>query len=127
MARSGGGASKRRPEQVAEVVRQVLADALARGEVRDPRVSGMVTLTQVRVSPDITHAQIAISVRGEEGSGERALEGLRSAAGFLRGRVAKALLTRITPELHFALDEGAAHAARINQVLADLNLPEEAS
>ncbi|MEO8449744.1 MAG: 30S ribosome-binding factor RbfA [Gemmatimonadota bacterium] len=126
MAR-GGGASKRRPEQVGEVIRQVLAEALARGEVRDPRVSGLVTLTYVRVSPDLSHARVAVSVHGEDGGAERALEGLRSAAGFLRGHVAKALATRITPELHFELDEGAAHAARINAVLAELNRPEEAS
>jgi ribosome-binding factor A len=116
---------------VAEIVRQVLAEALAR-EVRDPRV-GLVTLTRVEVSGDLSHAKVYVMVNelgngentgnGEnkgKGEGERALEGLRSAAGFLRSRVAKALSTRTIPELHFELDRGLEHAARINAVLADL-------
>jgi len=112
------GASRRRPEQVAEIVRQVLAEAITR-EVRDPRV-GLVTLTRVAVSGDLSHAQVFIMAAGDEEARERALEGLQSAAGFLRGRVAKALATRTIPELHFELDRGLEHAARINAVLADL-------
>lgn len=112
------GASRRRPEQVAEIVRQVLAEAITR-EVRDPRV-GMVTLTRVTVSGDLSHAQVFIMAAGDDEARERALEGLKSAAGFLRGRVAKALATRTIPELHFELDRGLEHAARINAVLADL-------
>lgn len=116
---------KRRPGQVAEIVRQVLAEALAR-DIRDPRV-GLVTLTRVDVSGDLSHAKVYVMVNelgnGEnsgKGDGERALEGLKSAAGFLRSRIAKALSTRTIPELHFELDRGLEHAARINAVLADL-------
>jgi len=112
------GASRRRPEQVAEVVRQVVAETIAR-EVSDPRV-GFLTITRVDVSGDLGHAQIFVSLPGEEEDRQRALEGLRSASGFLRTRVAKALATRIVPELHFELDRGLDHAARINAVLEDL-------
>jgi len=112
------GASKRRPEQVAEIVRQVLAETITR-EVRDPRV-GLVTLTRVMVSGDLSHAQVYVMAPGEEEERQRALEGLRSAAGFLRTRIAKALATRTIPELHFELDRGFEHAARINAMLADL-------
>jgi len=48
---------------------------------------------------------------------ERALEGLKSAAGFFRSKLAKALTTRVVPELHFDLDRGLEHAARINELL----------
>jgi len=112
------GASKRRPEQVAENVRQVLAETISR-ELRDPRV-GLVTITRVDVSGDLSHAQVFVMLPGEEDEKLRALEGLRSAAGFLRTRVARTLATRVTPELHFELDKGLEHAARINAVLADL-------
>jgi len=112
------GTSKRRPEQVAEIVRQVLAEAITR-EVRDPRV-GLITLSRVTVSGDLSHAQVYVMAPGEEEDRQRALEGLRSAAGFLRTRIAKALATRTIPELHFELDRGLEHAARINAMLADL-------
>jgi len=112
------GGSRRRPEQVAEIVRQVLAESITR-EVRDPRV-GLVTLTRVDVSGDLSHASVYVLAPGDDAERARALEGLRSAAGFLRTRVAKALSTRTIPELHFELDRGLEHAARINAMLAEL-------
>ncbi|HVQ45374.1 MAG TPA: 30S ribosome-binding factor RbfA [Gemmatimonadales bacterium] len=107
--------SSRRPEQMAETLRQVITDALAR-EVRDPRV-GFVTITGVLVTNDLSHARVMVSVPGEETEKVRALEGLQSAAGFLRSRAARALTTRTVPELHFELDRGLEHAARINELL----------
>jgi ribosome-binding factor A len=115
-------ASSRRPEQVGETLRQVITEALAR-QVRDPRV-GFVTVTGVLVTPDLSHARIMVSVPGDEPDRERALEGLQSAAGFLRSRAARALSTRIVPELHFELDRGLQHAARINQLLEGLRREE---
>src|SRR5687767_4806775 len=107
--------SSRRPEQVAETLRQVITEALAR-EVRDPRV-GFVTVTGVLVSGDLSHARVMVSVVGDDGEKARALGGLQSAAGFLRSRAARALTTRSVPELHFELDRGLEHAARINELL----------
>lgn len=115
-----GGPGRRRPGQVGEVIRQVVAEALTR-EVRDPRI-GLVTLTRVEATPDLSHARIYVALPGDSSAAdlERALTGLRSAAGFLRGKVARALSTRVTPELHFEIDRGAEHAARINALLAEL-------
>ena len=107
--------SSRRPEQMAETLRQVITDSLAR-RVRDPRV-GFVTITGVLVSGDLSHARVMVSVPGEDAEKSRALEGLQSAAGFLRSRAARALTTRTVPELHFELDRGLEHAARINELL----------
>ena len=104
----------RRPEQVAGTIRQVIAEALTR-EIRDPRV-GFVTVTGVLVTNDLSHARVSVSVPGEEAEKTRALQGLQSAAGFLRSRVARALTTRTVPELHFELDKGVGHAARIEAV-----------
>ena len=115
-------ASSRRPEQVAETLRQVITDGLAR-EVRDPRI-GFVTVTGILVTPDLSHARIMVSVPGEEADKARALEGLESAAGFLRSRAARALSTRIVPELHFELDKGLEHAARINELLEEIRREE---
>jgi ribosome-binding factor A len=109
----------RRPDQVAETVRQVITDALLRGEIRDPRV-GVVTVTDVRVTADLGHARVLVAVPGEEPERQRAVEGLRSAAGFLRSKTARMLSTRTVPELHFELDRGLEHAARIDALLDEI-------
>ncbi|MEP7176686.1 MAG: 30S ribosome-binding factor RbfA [Gemmatimonadales bacterium] len=114
--------ASRRPEQVAETLRHVIADGLAR-EVRDPRI-GFVTVTAVLVTQDLSHARILVSVPGEDADKARTLEGLESAAGFLRSRAARALSTRIVPELHFELDKGLEHASRINELLEELRREE---
>lgn len=107
-----------RPEQVAETIRQVVADALTR-EVRDPRV-GRVTVTSVTVTPDLSHARISVLCGDGQEERDRALEGLQSAAGFLRTRVAKALATRVTPDLTFEPDRGLEYARHMDALLASL-------
>jgi len=108
----------RRPEQVAGTIRQVIADALAH-KVRDPRV-GFVTVTGVLVTNDLSHARVMVSVPGDDAEKAKAMEGLQSAAGFLRTRVARSLTTRTVPELHFELDKGFEHAARIQELLQSI-------
>ena len=122
MKSSSRSSSRRRPEQVAETLRQVIAEGLTR-DVRDPRV-GFVTVTGVLVTADLSHARVMVSVPGDEAAQARAMDGLASAAGFLRSRAARALSTRTVPELHFELDRGLAHAARINELLEDLRREE---
>jgi len=109
---------RRRPDQVAETVRQVIADLLL-SELRDPRI-GFVTVTGVEVTNDLSVAMVRVSIMGSEEERAQALAGLESAAGFLRSRVGKALTTRSVPELRFVLDRGAEHAARIGRILDEL-------
>jgi ribosome-binding factor A len=116
--------SSRRPEQMAETLRQVVTDSITR-EIRDPRV-GFVTVTAVLVSGDLSHARVLVSVPGEDADKSRAIEGLQSAAGFLRSRAARALTTRSVPELHFELDRGLEHAARINELLNTIKREDQA-
>jgi ribosome-binding factor A len=110
--------SNRRAAQVGQSLRQIIADALL-GEIRDPRV-GMVTVTSVSVTGDLSQAKVTVAVPGTEEDRQKALEGLRSAAGFFRSKAAKALTTRIVPEISFALDRGVEHAARIDALLAEV-------
>jgi ribosome-binding factor A len=86
---------------------------------------GFVTVTAVLVTPDLSHARVMVSVPGEDADKARALEGLQSAAGFLRSRAAKSLTTRSVPELHFELDRGLEHAARINELLNTIRQEEQ--
>jgi ribosome-binding factor A len=119
-----GKGSSHRPGQVAEAIRAVVSEALLRGDVRDPRI-GMVTLSGVEVTRDLSHATVSVVPHAEGDAREAAVEGLQSAAGFLRRLVAKELTTRIVPELHFVLDRNFEHAQRINQLLAELKPGEE--
>jgi ribosome-binding factor A len=107
-----------RPERVAEAIRQTVA-AFLTGNVRDPRV-GFVTVTGVEVSADLGHARVRVSVMGSEEEKAKSLEGLASAARFLRAQIAKELPLRLTPELRFELDRGLEHAQQIDRVLRDL-------
>ena len=108
-----------RTERVAEAIRQAVAMFLT-GDLRDPRV-GFVTVTGVRVSKDLTHAWISVSIMGVPEEQERSLTGLASAAGRLRGELAHELRLRVVPELHFELDKGLAHSAHIDQLLKKLS------
>lgn len=107
-----------RTERVAEAIRHTVAMFLT-AELRDPRI-GFVTVTGVRVSRDLTHAWIAVSIMGVPEEQERSLTGLESAAGYLRAQLAKELRLRVVPELHFEIDKGLAHAAHIDQILKKL-------
>lgn len=107
-----------RTERVAEAIRQVVATFLT-AELRDPRI-GFVTVTGVRVSRDLTHAWVSVSIMGVPEEQERSLTGLDSAAGRMRAELAHELRLRVVPELHFELDKGLAHAAQIDQVLKKL-------
>jgi len=109
---------RHRSERVAALVQEALAEALA-SKIKDPRV-GFVTLTSVTVSPDNSHATVRVSVLGDEHEKAEALQGLESASGYLRSTLAQALSLRVTPELHFVLDRGIEHAARISRILDDL-------
>ncbi len=112
-----------RPERIAALIQEALATALTK-ELKDPRV-GFVTLTGVTVSQDGTHASVRVSVMGDEQTKDSAMEGLKSARGFLRSYLAQHLPLRTTPELHFVLDRGLEHAARINELLGKLKQEDE--
>ena len=101
--------------RVDEAVRQVIGDALA-NDLKDPRV-GFVTLTDVKTSPDLRHARVYVSVLGSPEEREASLDGLRSAHGFLQGRLARELRLKHTPELAFVDDDTTDRAFRVEHLL----------
>ena len=109
--------SAERMRRVDEAVREVISDALSR-DVKDPRV-GFVTVTDVKTSADLRHARVHVSVLGDPAEREESLEGLRSAHGFLQGRVGGELRLKRTPALEFVHDDTAARAARVERLLAE--------
>jgi ribosome-binding factor A len=109
----------RRPDRVAEAIREEVATFLAE-DVKDPRVQGLVTVTGVDVTRDLRHAKVYVSVLGSDAEQAATYEGLASVASHLRSRVGRALRLRVAPELVFKQDQSVAHAARIESLLAGL-------
>ena len=112
-----------RMRRVDEAIRQVIGDAVA-GDLKDPRV-GFVTVTDVRTSPDLSHARVYVSVLGGDGGPslpderETTLEGLRSAHGFLQARIAGELHLKRTPTLEFFYDDTTDRALRVEELIAE--------
>jgi ribosome-binding factor A len=113
----------RRPDRVAEAIREAVAMFLAEG-VKDPRVTGLVTVTGVDVTRDLRHARVHVSILGSEAEKKETMEGLASVAGHLRARLGRTLRLRVTPELDFRYDASIAHAARIDSLLEQIRADE---
>ena len=107
-----------RMRRVDEAVRAVLSDAIAK-ELQDPRV-GFVTVTGVKTTPDLRQARVYVSVLGDEQARAESLAGLRSARGFLQGRVASELTLKHTPMIDFEFDESIDRGMRITRLLEEL-------
>jgi ribosome-binding factor A len=112
-------AENRRPDRLAEAIREEVASFLTEG-VKDPRIVGMVTVTAVEVTRDLRSAKVFVSVLGSDTERKSTFEGLESLAGHLRARLGKSLGLRAAPEILFRRDESVARAARIESLLAQI-------
>lgn len=110
-----------RSARVAEQIRRELAE-LIRLEVKDPRI-GMISLTDVEITPDYAHAKVFFTSFAGEAGVDEVLEGLRRASGFLRREIGRRVRIHTTPELHFVYDrsveEGSRLSVLIDRAIAD--------
>ena len=106
-----------RMRRVNESVREVVAGGI--GELKDPRI-GMVTVTGVRVTPDLREATVYVSALGNERKRRAALAGLASAHGILQARINRELSLRRTPHLTFAYDDAVERGVRMTKLIDDL-------
>ena len=107
--------AKERINKINEEIRRELGSIL-RG-VKDVRIPMMTSIVAVNVTNDLSYAKVYVSVMGSEDEQKRALEGLKSASGYMRREVGRRLTIRHTPELVFQLDHSIEHGAHINEVL----------
>lgn len=105
----------KRSDRIADLLLELVSHLLAK-EVKDPRI-GTVTLTGVDVSKDLRHARIYFSLLTREEGKEEVLAGLKSATGFIRGKIAKALKLRFVPTIDFFYDDTEAQARHIEDLL----------
>lgn len=114
----------RRADRVGEAVREEVAAFLTR-DAKDPRLTGLVTVTAVEMARDLRHAMIYVSVLGDDDAKTSTLEALTGMAPHLRGRVGRALRLQFAPEITFRLDESVQRAARIETLLAEIKRAEQ--
>lgn len=106
-----------RPRRVAEQIQRELAE-LIQLEVKDPRV-GMVTLTDVEVTPDYSHAKIYFTLLNQGHPLDQTLEGLNRAAGYLRSQLAHRMRLRVMPQLHFVFDSSVERGVQLSHLIEE--------
>ncbi len=108
----------RRPEQLAEVIREEVSQIVG-FELEDPRVAS-VTVTDVRVAENLRDATIYVMTEGTEAEKAEAMKALQKAAPYVRRQLGNALNLRYTPELHFVRDTVEESAVRVEELLSKI-------
>lgn len=111
-----------RQQRLGDLLREELSQLILR-ELEDPRI-GFVTLTEVRMSGDLRHARVYVSVYGTEEEERQTLEALSHAEGFLKRQIGRRLHLRYVPDLTFVVDDTLKRSARIEALLEDLGSDE---
>jgi ribosome-binding factor A len=106
--------------RVADQIQRDLAEIIAY-ELKDPRV-GMITLTEVQVTPDYAHAKVFFtSLVDNDEAVQNTLSGLGKAAGFIRGQLGRRLTIHTIPELHFVYDTSTARGMQLSKLIDEAN------
>ena len=110
----------RRPEQLAEVIREEVSQIVG-FELEDPRVE-TVTVTDVRVTENLRDASVYVTVEGTEAEKVAAMKALQKAAPYVRRQLGTVLNLRYTPEIHFVRDTVEESATRVEELLAGIEI-----
>jgi ribosome-binding factor A len=106
--------------RVADQIQRDLAEIIAY-ELKDPRV-GMITLTEVQVTPDYAHAKVFFTTLVDDAETvQNTIAGLRKAAGFIRGQLGRRLTIHTIPELHFVHDTSTARGMELSRLIDEAN------
>ena len=93
-------------------------------ELKNPNVTGMLSVTRVKITPDFKYAKVYVSILNSKNI-NKTMEGLKESSGFIRSRIAKTVNLRITPELVFEIDDSIEYGAKIDAILKDLKIGEK--
>lgn len=88
-------------------------------ELKNPYVTGLLSVTRAKITPDFKYAKIYISVLNSKDV-EKTMQGLKESAGFIRSQIAKTINLRVTPELSFELDDSVEYGMRIDNILKEI-------
>src|ERR687891_995468 len=112
----------KRIERVQRLARQVLGEEIQ--NLKDPRI-GFATVTLVRISADLRHARVLVSVMGSNEEQRQTMRGLESAKAYLRSELGRQMRLRYLPELSFELDHRAEEAEKLERLFRNLHEGEE--
>lgn len=112
-----------RPERVGQEIQAAVADLLNRGELRDPRI-GFITVTGVKVSPDLRVARVFYSMLGTEDERRQTQLGLDAAKAFVRREVTQRVNLKFSPEIFFSFDESVGEGDKIERLLREVRSKE---
>ena len=114
-----------RVERINSEIRKEVSDIIT-NKINDPRVKGLVSLTKVDTSNDISHSKIYLSIfSGNKVQDEITFNAICSMASFIRKELAGRVDLRIIPELHFKLDNGFEESEKMNKIIDSLNIKQE--
>jgi ribosome-binding factor A len=105
-----------RSDRVGDELQRVIADII-QNDIKDPRLPGLVSITEVRVSRDLSHANVYVSVLGDAASRKDCAAALRSATGYIRREMTSRVRLRIAPELHFVFDDSIERGIRLTKLI----------
>jgi len=114
----------RRSERTSKLIQREISGLLER-EVNDPRLSKLVSVTEVTLSPDLKHAKIFVSTLGSKIDKEDLLAGFNNASGFLRKELAAHLRLKQIPQLSFHYDDSIERGARLLKLIGELSTNED--
>lgn len=100
-------------------VQRVLAEII-RGEIKDPRISPLTSVVAVEVAPDLKSCKAWISVLGDEEARKATYQGLRSAEGFIKSKLAKEINLRNTPAITFIMDQSIEYGVNMSKKIDDV-------
>ena len=115
----------RRPEIVGDEIQKIILNIIS-GKLNDPRVPLMTTVTAVKMSKDLSHATVFISVFGDERTKKEAMDAIEHAKGFIRYETVQQINLRVAPELHFKLDNTLDEAERMDALIKKTIADDEA-
>lgn len=109
----------KRTDRVAGLMQRKLAQIIQM-ELKDPRLPRIITVSAVKVSPDMSFAKIYITVLGEKDDSEVTLSILNNGASFLRTALARSMKFRVVPQLRFVYDESIEYGSKLRRLIDDV-------
>lgn len=93
-------------------------------ELQNSKVTGMISVTKVKITPDFRYAKVFVSLLNSKSVG-KTMEGLKESSGYIRSQIAKTMNLRVTPELSFEIDDSMEYGDKIDRILKEINHKDE--